>query len=185
MHLTPDIKRRRSNMHLFIKAYHKSTVDGELYRHALQNDGRDAAEALHNKARETLVRNAAKAHTDIYGNPLENKVPLITGVSIKNEFTGKVYHLPEPFRHHHILRTSVYKKDVRDKSLWPDETGFIVDNSYHVNRRDGLVIARAARQLNDRALHSDELYSENVWAAWDNYQNPTDADPFLKIIQLG
>lgn len=184
MIITPDIKRRRGNMRIFIAEYHKNTVEGELYRRTLQNDGRDAAEALHRKAREILERNASKAFTDIYGNPLEDKIPLITGVSVKNEFVGKVYWLPEPFRHHHVLRSTAYKKEVSGKSLFPDQQGFIVDNTYHVDRRQGLIIARAAKQLNNRALHSDELYSENVWAAWDDSEGPELVDKRLKIINL-
>lgn len=89
-----------------------------------------------------MVRNVVKVYIDIYGNLLENKVLLIIGVFIKNEFIGKVYYLFELFCYYYILRMFVYKKDVRDKLLWLDEIGFIVDNSYYVNRRDGLVIVR-------------------------------------------
>lgn len=71
MLITPSIARRRNNMHLFIEEYRRCMVGGQTYRRVVDYQGTAAAHALQEKARQTLERNAKKALTDLYGNPLE------------------------------------------------------------------------------------------------------------------
>lgn len=180
MLITPEIHRRRYNLRFFIDQYANHTVDGHAYKTELVLNGRDAAEALRKKIEDTLIRCAAKARCDIYGNPYEAQIPLITGVAAKVEPVNKIYYLPKPYRHHHVVQSYVYMKEVRDeKHFGEQQQGFIVEvpdadgimipgSKRFVNREEAMVIATNANQLNNRPHQSGKLYSEDVWAFWDS-----------------
>lgn len=159
------------------------TTDGLIYGHILDTEGREAAEKAMQYNEDFIERTAKYAQTDIWGNPLEKNIPIITGVSVKNDIVGKIYHLPHPYRHHHVLRTTPYSEDVRAFKNYPDEQGFIVNNEYHVNRSVALDIAINANQLNDRPTYGGRLYSENVWAHWDS-ASQEETDKLVKVITI-
>jgi hypothetical protein len=83
---------------------------------------------------------------------------MITHVAII--YNGKLYSLPKPNRHHHIIHQ--IHLDTGDTDIIGDQ-GFLDDKGNFLDRATALVHARACNQLNDRPLWDDWLYSENVW----------------------
>ncbi len=83
---------------------------------------------------------------------------MITHVAII--YNGKLYSLPKPNRHHHIIHQ--IHLDTGDMDIYGDQ-GFLDDQGNFLSRKDALIHAKACNQLNDRPLWDDWLYSENVW----------------------
>jgi len=83
----------------------------------------------------------------------------VVGVAIKDR-TGRVYQLPRPSRHHHVI-----KEMVKDGCATPitGEQGFILSNGRFAGRIKAKFIAKKAGQLLDRASSRSELFSECVW----------------------
>lgn len=83
----------------------------------------------------------------------------ITHVAIK--YGSKVYSLPKPNRHHHIIR-------MIGRMRGPNTQGFLDDQGKFLDRRAAYKIAAANGQL-DRSNHGpgayqgDELFSEDLW----------------------
>lgn len=73
---------------------------------------------------------------------------------------GTVYHLPQPARHHNVIR-QMHDLGMHDPKK--GEQGFITSEGLFVNRKEAKLIAVAADQLLERASKQDELYSECVW----------------------
>lgn len=85
----------------------------------------------------------------------------IVGVAAKAY--GKLYQLPKPNRHHHLLDI-MYKEKNEAFQVAADEEGFITSTGRYVNREEGLVIAEKANQvIAERHRPGSELYSESVW----------------------
>ena len=88
---------------------------------------------------------------------------MITHVAIK--VGDKVYSLPKPNRHGHliiILRKELIRGDV--KHFPEHEQGFVNDKGIYLTREEALVEARACEQLLARHYPElKELYSESVW----------------------
>lgn len=82
----------------------------------------------------------------------------IVGVAVKHN--GKIYSLPEPNRHHHVLRMigGIYG---------PHEEGFILDDGVFIGRRLAMCLARDNGQLKRREgsqfYQGPDLYSEDLW----------------------
>lgn len=157
---------KRKNFDQIKKIYHNNTVDGAVYQSVLYTYGRTMAEAMRAEKELDLYRAALAAQMDIYGNPLENQVPIVTGVAVAVRDT--MYSLPAPFRHHHIVQSDRYYEALRKSETEPGEQGFVVNGTFFASRKQAMEIARAANQLLDRSRLANELYSEEVWAHWDN-----------------
>lgn len=89
--------------------------------------------------------------------------PRITHVAIR--FEGRVWSLPRPYRHHHIIRvicyldSSVDSVDARD-----EDQGFLDATGRYLNRKQALVSALVNKQVkNEGDIRNNELYSEDVW----------------------
>jgi len=82
----------------------------------------------------------------------------ITGVAVRAN--GKLYKLPKPNRHHHVL--GLIHKETK-KEVFAEEEGFITSLGRYVNRKEAYRIAKAANQFLPRHFNSGELYSECVW----------------------
>lgn len=85
----------------------------------------------------------------------------ITHVAIR--FGGKVWSLPRPNRHHHVIRhiaesTGVSHVDSRDR-----DQGFLDQEGRYLDRKQALEVAREAGQLRADVEVQDQLYSENLW----------------------
>lgn len=84
---------------------------------------------------------------------------MITHVAIMRG--GKVYTLPAPNRHHHILHSGVMDKKIDEER---DVQGFVDDTGKFLNREEAYVIAHASGQAFRRtSCGADLLYSEDLW----------------------
>lgn len=83
---------------------------------------------------------------------------MITHVAI--QYKGKLYSLPKPNRHHHIIHQ--IELETGDTGIYGDQ-GFLDDQGNFLDRAAALLHAQACHQLNDRPLWDDWLYSENLW----------------------
>lgn len=98
----------------------------------------------------------------------------ITHVAILYE--GKVWALPRPNRHHHIIQ-AMFKETGRGIA-GPDIQGFVTNTGRFLNRADAFILASRNGQL-DRSWHpqnsynGDRLYSEDLWRNPENrLENP-------------
>lgn len=86
----------------------------------------------------------------------------ITHVAVR--FNDRVFSLPKPNRHHHVLwkiiaETGVTSVDVRD-----DDQGFLDETGQYLDRRKALARARSTGQVKDeREIRMGMLFSEDVW----------------------
>jgi hypothetical protein len=85
----------------------------------------------------------------------------ITHVAIR--FHGVIYSLPEPNRHHDVIRliaerTGVTSVDVRD-----DDQGFLDTSGTYLRRMPALNRAIATGQMANPTRWPGGLYSENLW----------------------
>ena len=82
-------------------------------------------------------------------------LPTITHVAIR--YKGKVYSLPKPNRHHHVLRLIGVLSA-------PETQGFLDSNGNFLTRREALHVAIDAGQvLNRAAIRAGQLFSEDIW----------------------
>jgi hypothetical protein len=82
----------------------------------------------------------------------------IEGVGI--EVKGRLYTLPRPNRHHHIIH-KVYQET--SEQVITDSQGFVTSKGRYVLREEALEIARNAGQLLPCHFHKTQLFSESVW----------------------
>lgn len=86
---------------------------------------------------------------------------MITHVAIR--FRGKVWSLPRPYRHHHIIRVICYlDPDVDCVDTHGDDQGFLTDSGQYLTRDQGEEHARACGQLN-KPIIGGVLTSEDLW----------------------
>ena len=84
----------------------------------------------------------------------------ITHVAIR--FENRVYSLPAPNRHHHVIWEIVRLTGV--DSVDNDVQGFLDDTGRFLTRRQALLSAREHGQLKDPAnVRMNMLFSEDVW----------------------
>lgn len=81
---------------------------------------------------------------------------MIVAVAIWND--GKLYSLPRPNRHHHVIRL-IYKET--GAALLDDEQGFLDDEGYFLTREQAHKIAVECGQV--RRQLPPILFSEDVW----------------------
>jgi hypothetical protein len=84
---------------------------------------------------------------------------MITHVAIR--YNGKLYSLPKPNRHHHIIHQ--IHLETGDNDIYGDQ-GFLDDQGNFLDRSTALIHAQMCNQLLPHPkLKDDWLYSENVW----------------------
>lgn len=97
---------------------------------------------------------------------------MITHVAIK--FDGRIWSLPKPYRHNHIMHMIVnlskvfgdWTGDKFENVIIRDlhDDGFLDDEGNFLNRKQALIYAKDLfPQLNEKEVHGDELFSENLW----------------------
>ena len=85
---------------------------------------------------------------------------MITHVAIKHHVDGRLFSLPRPFRHHHVIRMMV---DVcGEKPPIIGEQGFLTDQGEFVNRKEAAEIAFTCGQC-DVLASPPSLFSEDLW----------------------
>lgn len=97
--------------------------------------------------------------------------PRITHVAIK--FQNRIWSLPMPYRHHHVLRMikwladefGEYTKEVVDTiDALEEEQGFLDESGIFLNRKQAMVSAALNDQIKPgHPTRPDILYSEDVW----------------------
>lgn len=91
-----------------------------------------------------------------------NKRERILGPAIRHN--GKVYSLPAPNRHHHVLhKHAVRRNGIIVSSIAGGEQGFYTDQREFVNRFHAKVIARISEQNLRDTGQEDTLYTEDMW----------------------
>ena len=84
---------------------------------------------------------------------------MITHVAI--QYKSKLYSLPAPNRHHHIILQ--IHEETGDMNIFGLQ-GFLDDQGNFLNRKAALAHAVSCKQLlPDRPIWGDDLYSENLW----------------------
>lgn len=84
---------------------------------------------------------------------------MITHVAII--FNDKMWSLPRPNRHHHVIHQIHLDTDATD--IYGDQ-GFLDHDGNFLDRPTALTHAISCNQLlTNRPIHDDWLYSENVW----------------------
>jgi hypothetical protein len=88
---------------------------------------------------------------------------MITHVAIR--FQGKVYSLPPPNRHDHVIRLIVEQTGVKTVDAHGDDQGFLIDGETYCRRKPALRHASERGQLKPGGMGErlGELYSEDVW----------------------
>jgi hypothetical protein len=88
--------------------------------------------------------------------PGQSEFRLITHVAIK--YDGKIWALPKPNRHHHIVR-------MIGGTNGPDTQGFLDDKEVFLNRREAYELAIRTGQIArcEGGYTGNELFSEDLW----------------------
>lgn len=93
----------------------------------------------------------------IAANP--NAVETVACAAIRDH-DGKVWMVPPPGRHHHIIR-----KMARAGCDLPitGEQGFVTDIGRFIDRAEAVRVATAAGQITKPKFQSNALFSEDLW----------------------
>lgn len=84
----------------------------------------------------------------------------ITHVAIK--FQGKIYSLPEPNRHHHVIAKIIEETGV--ETVDHDEQGFLDESGRFLTRKAALYSALMFDQVkNPDKVINHMLFSEDLW----------------------
>jgi hypothetical protein len=77
---------------------------------------------------------------------------------------SKMYSLPKPFRHHHIIRARALLENP-EKTLPLGNQGFLDEEGEFLNRTDALIRVRSINQPTTKYFdpRSTRLFSEDVW----------------------
>ena len=88
---------------------------------------------------------------------------MITHVAIK--FNGKLWSLPQPYRHHHIIKMIVMLGEAEYVDTERDEQGFLDDTGKYLTREEAFLQAMTCCQIKEGSvgLQLGWLSSEDVW----------------------
>jgi hypothetical protein len=88
--------------------------------------------------------------------------PPLTHVAIR--FQGKVWSLPRPYRHHHIIRIIHYlDSDVTHVDVHLEDQGFLDAAGRFLNRNQAEVNAHIHKQIKGGKIIGGVLTSEDLW----------------------
>lgn len=88
--------------------------------------------------------------------------PPITHVALR--FQGKIWSLPQPFRHHHIIRTICYlDSNVDHVDAHGEDQGFLDASGRYLTRKQAEVSAGLNGQIKGEQLIGSVLTSEDLW----------------------
>lgn len=84
-------------------------------------------------------------------------------VAVAIQYDGKVYSLPKPNRHHHVIRAIAAENG--EGIHGPDVQGFLDEAGKFLNRREAYILATNTCQINRRpgGYNGTDLYSEDLW----------------------
>lgn len=85
---------------------------------------------------------------------------MITHVAIR--YRGKIYSLPSPNRHHHVIWKIV--EETGEDHIGSNEQGFLDELGYFLDREMALRHALANNQVKDESkIRCAQLFSEDLW----------------------
>lgn len=88
--------------------------------------------------------------------------PPLTHVAIR--FQGKIWSLPCPYRHHHIIRMIIYlDPDVHHVDTHGEDQGFLDQDGRYLTRKQAEVNASINGQLKNDKIIGGVLTSEDLW----------------------
>lgn len=95
--------------------------------------------------------------------------PPLTHVAIR--FRDRIWSLPRPYRHHHIIRMIVWLSDTFDREsdvvshvdAHGDDQGFLDASGRYLTRKQAHVSAELNDQIKDPAKVTGTFTSEDVW----------------------
>lgn len=88
--------------------------------------------------------------------------PKITHVALR--FQDKVWSLPRPYRHHHIIRMIAYlDSEVDHIDAYGDDQGFLDAEGKYLTRNQAHVNATLNNQIKGNRLIGSILTSEDLW----------------------
>lgn len=88
--------------------------------------------------------------------------PPLTHVAIR--FEGKVWSLPRPYRHHHIIRViRSLDSTIESVDTYGDDQGFLDATGRYLSRKQARVSAEVNGQINNGKIIGGELTSEDMW----------------------
>ena len=92
--------------------------------------------------------------------------PPITHVAIR--FQDKIWSLPRPYRHHHIIRLIIWLSDFGDQSIshvdaYGDDQGFLDAKGRYLTRAQAQVSAELNNQIKNGKVIGGPLTSEDLW----------------------
>jgi len=93
--------------------------------------------------------------------------PPLTHVAIR--FQGKVWSLPRPYRHHHIIRVIMYLDgqygdgELTAVDTHGDDQGFLDETGRYLNRNQASVNAELNGQIKNGKIIGGVLTSEDLW----------------------
>jgi len=102
---------------------------------------------------------------------VEEGRPPITHVAVR--FQGRVWSLPRPYRHHHVLRVIWFLSQefgewtgdvIKKVDAHGEDQGFLDESGRYLTRRQAMVSAEVNGQFKPgHPTCEEELYSEDVW----------------------
>ncbi len=103
----------------------------------------------------------AKSTTQLPPNPRTTRPPL-THVALR--FAGKVWSLPRPHRHHHVIRLICWlDPDVDSVDCAAEDQGFLDAGGRYLTREQAEVSAEANGQIKNGKTIGSVLTSEDLW----------------------
>lgn len=93
--------------------------------------------------------------------------PPITHVAMR--FQGKIWSLPRPYRHHHIIRIIMYLDgqfgdgDLTAVDAYGDDQGFLDASGRYLTRKQAQVSAAINDQIKNGKIIGGVLTSEDLW----------------------
>ena len=84
---------------------------------------------------------------------------MIVGVAIRHP-DGRVFQLPRPYRHHHIIR--IMAQEDGYKPGFCRDQGFVNGRGIYLDRVNAKIVAENYCQT-IRETHPKELFSEDLW----------------------
>lgn len=90
-----------------------------------------------------------------------DRLPL-THVALR--FQNKIWSLPKPYRHHHIIRViMMLDPDVDHVDCSMDDQGFLDSSGRFLNRKQAIINASELNQIKGGKLIGGILTSEDLW----------------------
>ncbi len=88
---------------------------------------------------------------------------MITHVAIR--FQGKIWSMPAPNRHHHVIRMIVEQTGAKTVDGDENDQGFLIDGKRYCRRKPALLYALKNGQCKEDCLGArlGKLFSEDVW----------------------